>query len=40
MAELNEIHLTWGEVQHAAQDKSQWKQIVEALRPTWDEEDK
>ena len=38
-AELKEMNLTWGEAQHAAQDRSRWRQIVEALFPTWDEED-
>ena len=37
-AELKEISLTWGEAQHAAQDRSRWREIVEALCPTWDEE--
>ena len=38
-AELKEMNLTWGEAQHAAQDRSRWRQIVEALCPIRDEED-
>ncbi|XP_061913857.1 uncharacterized protein LOC133656987 [Entelurus aequoreus] len=32
-AELKEMNLTWGEAQHVAQDRSRWRQIVEALCP-------
>ena len=39
-AELKEVNLTWGEALHAAQDRTRWRQIVEALCPTRDEEDK
>ena len=39
MAELKEMGLTWGEAQHAAKDQSRWRQIVDALCPTQDEED-
>ena len=39
MAKLKEMGLTWGEVQHAAKDQSHWRQIVDALCPTRDEED-
>ena len=38
-AELKEMNLTWGEAQQAAQDRARWRQIVEALCPTWDEDD-
>ena len=38
-AELKEMNITWGEAQHAAQDRSRWRQIVKALCPTRDEED-
>lgn len=38
-AELKEMALTWGEAQHAAQDMSRWRQIIEALCPIWEEED-
>ena len=38
-AELKEMNLTWGEAQHAAQDRSRWRKIVKALCPTRDEED-
>ena len=30
-AELKEMNLTWGEAQHAAQDRSRWRQIGEAF---------
>ena len=39
MAELKEMGLTLGEAQHAAKDRSRWRQIVDALCPTRDEED-
>ena len=39
MAELSEVKLTWGEAQHAAQNRAKWKEIVVALCPTGDEEE-
>ena len=39
MAELSEVKLTWGEAQHAAQNRDKWRGIVVALCPTGDEED-
>ena len=39
MAELSEMGLSWGEAQHAAKDRSRWKQIIDALCPARDEED-
>ena len=30
-AELKEMDLTWGEAQHAAQDRSRWRQNIEVL---------
>ena len=34
MAELSEVKLTWGEAQHAAQNRDKWRGIVVALCPT------
>ena len=39
MTELSEVKLTWGEAQHAAQNKAKWKKIVVALCPTGDEQE-
>ena len=39
MAELSEVKLTWGEAQHAAQNRAKWKEIVVGLCPTGDEEE-
>jgi len=39
MAELSFIKLTWGEAQHAAQNRDKWRGIVVALCLTGDEED-
>ena len=39
MAELSEVQLTWGEAQHAAQNRARWKDIVVTLCPTGDKED-
>ena len=38
-SELKMANLTWGEAQHAAQDRTRWKQIVMALCSTGNEED-
>ena len=38
-SELKMANLTWGEAQHAAQDRIRWKQIVTALCSTGNEED-
>ena len=40
MAELSEVKLTWGEAQHAAQNRVKWKEILIALCPTGDEEER
>ena len=40
MAELKEMGLSWGEAQASAKDRTLWRSIVVALRPTGDEEDK
>ena len=40
MTELQEIGLSWGEAQTAAKDRTLWRNIVVALCPTGDEEDK
>ena len=40
MAELKEKGLSWGEVQASAKDRTLWQNIVVALCPTGDEEDK
>jgi hypothetical protein len=40
VAELAEMGLSWGEAQHAAQDRAMWKQRVAALCHTSGEEDK
>lgn len=39
MTELEEMKLTWGGAQLAAQDRVGWRRRVAALCPTWDEED-
>ena len=39
MAELSEVKFTWGEAQHAAQNRAKWKEIVAGLCPTGDEEE-
>ena len=39
ITELKEMGLTMGEAQYTAKDRSQWRQIIDALCPTWDEED-
>lgn len=39
MAELKKMGLTWGEAQLVAKDRFRWKQVVDALCPTWDEEE-
>ena len=40
MAELKEKGLPWGVVQASAKDRTLWQNIVVALCPTGDEEDK
>ena len=40
MAELQDMGLSWGEAQAAAKDRNLWRNIVVALCPTGDEEDK
>ena len=39
-SELKEAGYTWGEAQHLAKDREKWRDLVVALCPTWDEEDK
>ena len=39
ITEVKEMGLTLGEAQHAAKDRSRWRQIVDALCPARDEED-
>ena len=40
MVELSgKVKLTWGEAQHAEQNRAKWKEIVVALCPTGDEEE-
>jgi len=39
-SELKEMGLPWGEAQRIASDRVQWRQKVDALCPTRDEEDK
>ena len=39
-AKLREMGLSWGEVQASAKDRTLWQNIVVALCPTGDEEDK
>ncbi|KAL9981628.1 hypothetical protein ACROYT_G010354 [Oculina patagonica] len=34
MIEVSEVKLAWGEIQHAAQNRANWKEIVVTLRPT------
>ena len=38
--ELQDMGLSWGEAQAAAKDRTLWRNVVVALRPTGDEEDK
>ena len=40
MAELKEMGLSWGDAQASAKDRTLWRNIVLALCPTRDEEDK
>ena len=40
MTELQEMELSWGEAQTAAKDRTLWRNVVVALCPTGDEEDK
>ena len=40
MAELQDMGLSWGEAQAAAKDRTLWGNIIVALYPTGDEEDK
>ena len=40
MAELREMGLSWGEAQASANDRTLWREIVVALCPTGDEEEK
>ncbi len=37
--ELEQINLSWGEAQHAARDRVQWRVLIEALCPTGDKEE-
>ena len=39
-SELEEIGYSWGQAQFIAKDRAKWRQLVEALCPTGDEEDK
>ena len=39
-AELKEMGLSWGETEASAKDSILWRNIVVALCPTGDEEDK
>lgn len=36
--ELEQMNLSWGEAQHAARDRIQWRVLIEALCPIGDEE--
>ena len=40
MSELEEMGYSWGQAQFIAEDRVRWRQLVEALCPTGDEEDK
>ena len=40
MAKLQDMGLSWGEGQAAAKDRTLWRNVVVALCPTGDEEDK
>ena len=40
ITELKEMGLTLGEAQHAAKDRSRWRQVVDTLCPARDEQDK
>ena len=40
MAELQEMGLMWGEAQKVAQDRVKWREVVVALCPSKDEEDR
>ena len=33
------MKLTWGEAQKIAKDGDEWRRIINALFPTWEEED-
>ena len=37
--ELEQMNLSWGEAQHAARDRMQWRSLIEALCPIGDEEE-
>ena len=39
-SELEEMGYSWGQAQFIAKDRVRWRQLVEALCPTRDEEDK
>ena len=39
MAELKEGNITWGQAQHVARDRAEWKKITAALCPSRDKED-
>lgn len=39
LSELKKVDFTWGEAQHATKDRPQWRQMVDALYPTGDEEE-
>ena len=39
-SELEEMGYSWGQAQFIAKDRARWRQLVEALCPTGDEEDK
>ena len=36
--EANQMNLSWGEAQHAARDRVEWRVLIEALCPLGDEE--
>ena len=38
-SELSELNLSWGEAQRLARDRWEWRQLILALCPTWDEEE-
>ena len=37
--ELKSMHLTWNEIQKVAQDRSRWRETVEALCVPWRKKD-
>ena len=39
-SELEEMGYSWGQAQFIAKDRVRWRQLVESLCPTGDEEDK